>query len=91
MLSNYDVYFLNGIIRKFRPKNCLEIGVSRGGSSVVILNAIKDIKGSLLISLDLNERLFINKTQKTGHIVKEYFPELTKNWKLFVGINLINF
>ena len=67
------------------------IFVSRGGSSVVILNAIKDIKGSLLISLDLNERLFINKTQKTGHIVKEYFPELTKNWKLFVGINLINF
>ena len=85
MLSDYDVYFLNGIIRKFRPKNCLEIGVSRGGSSVVILNAIKDIKGSLLISLDLNERLFINKTQKTGHIVKEYFPELAKNWKLFVG------
>ena len=85
MLSKNDVYFLNGIIRKFRPKNCLEIGVSSGGSSVLILNAIKDINGSLLISLDLNERLFINKTQETGYIVKEYFPELSKNWKLFKG------
>ena len=25
-------YFINGIIRKFKPKKCLEIGVSRGGS-----------------------------------------------------------
>lgn len=85
MLSINEVYLLNGIIRKFKPKNCLEIGVSRGGSSVLILNAIKDIKDSLLISLDLNEKLFINKTLETGYIVKEYFPELAKNWKLFKG------
>ena len=38
-----EPYFLNGIIRKFKPKKCLEIGVSKGGSSVIILNAIKDI------------------------------------------------
>ena len=85
MLTIDEVYFLNGIIRKFKPKNCLEIGVSRGGSSVVILNAIKDIKDSFLISLDLNERLYINKSLETGYIVKEYFPELAKNWKLFKG------
>ena len=37
-----EPYFLNGIIRIFKPKKCLEIGVARGGSSIVILNALKD-------------------------------------------------
>ena len=75
----------NIVIRKFKPKKCLEIGVAHGGSSVIILNAIKDIRDSFLISLDLNERLFNNKAKETGYIVKENFPELTKKWKLFKG------
>ena len=83
---NNEPYFINGIIRKFKPKNCLEIGVSRGGSSIIILNAIKDINDSRLISLDLNEDLYYNNGQKTGCNVKKYFPELAENkWKLFTG------
>ena len=81
-----EPYFINGIIRKFKPKNCLEIGVSRGGGSIIILNAIKDINDSRLISLDLSEDLYINNGQKTGCNVKKYFPELAENkWKLFTG------
>ena len=83
---NNEPYFINGIIRKFKPKNCLEIGVSRGGGSIIILNAIKDINDSRLISLDLSEDLYINNGQKTGCNVKKYFPELAENkWKLFTG------
>lgn len=78
-------YFINGLIRKFKPKNCLEIGVASGGSSILILNAIKDIPDSRLISLDLNTQLYYNKSQKTGYRVNQFFPELTKNWKLFTG------
>ena len=51
----------------------------------MILNAIKDIPDSSLISLDLNTQLYYNKTKKTGYRVNQYFPELTKNWKLLVG------
>ena len=51
----------------------------------MILNAIKDIPNSSLISLDLNTQLFYNPSQKTGYRVNEFFPELTKNWKLFTG------
>ena len=36
-------YLINGLIRKYKPKNRLEIGVARGGSAILILNAIKDI------------------------------------------------
>ena len=52
-----EAQFINGIIRKNKLKNCLEIGVARGGSSILILNSIKDIENSVLVSLDLNKRL----------------------------------
>lgn len=82
-----EPYFINGIIRKFKPKNCLEIGVSKGGGSIIILNAIKDMNDSTLISLDINERVYNNPREKTGCNVKKYFPYLAENnkWKLYTG------
>ena len=84
-LKNNEFYFINGIIRKYKPKNCLELGVAEGGSSVLILNAIKDIKNSSLVSIDLNPKYYANLSKDTGHTVKEYFPELANNWQLFTG------
>ena len=84
-LLNDEPYFINGIIRKYKPKKCLEIGVAAGGSSIIILNAIKDITNSFLISLDLNTLLYGNEKFKTGYSVFKYFPELTKKWKLYTG------
>ena len=46
--------FLNGIIRKTKPKTVVEIGLSAGGSTSVILNAMQDMKGSKLYSFDYN-------------------------------------
>ena len=77
--------FLNGVIRKFRPKKVLELGVSVGGSSIIILNALKDIRGSKLYSVDLNDKDFI------GSCVPLYFKELTRNWKLFKGNTIAKF
>ena len=57
-MSPNQYFFINGIIRKHRPQNCLEVGVAEGGSSILILNAIKDIKNSKLVSLDLNKNFF---------------------------------
>jgi cephalosporin hydroxylase len=67
---------MNGIIRKFKPKKCLEIGVDKGGSAIIILNALKDINDSFLVSLDL---ISYNSKGKyyIGENVKKYFPELT--------------
>ena len=83
--NNNQYYFINGIIQKFKPKKCLEIGVARGGSSILILNSIKDIKNSFLISIDLNKKCYIERQYDTGYRVNKYFPELTKNWQLFTG------
>ena len=80
-----EPYFINGIIRKLKPKKCLEIGVAYGGSAILILNALKEIKDSFLISLDLNKKYYGRGKANTGYRVKKYFPELAKNWKLFTG------
>ena len=84
-LNINEAYFLNGIIRKIKPKNCIEIGTSRGGSAILILNAIKDINNSILISIDLNTRFYKNVSLNTGYRVKKYFPNLANKWKLFTG------
>lgn len=84
-LELVQAYFINGLIRKIKPKNCLEIGVSNGGSSILILNAIKDIEDSFLISLDLNTQMYLHKDKKTGYRVQQFFPELSKKWTLFTG------
>ena len=83
LLGN-EPYFINGIIRKFKPKKCLEIGVSSGGSSILILNAIKDIRNSFLISMDINNRFYRDPNLEVGYNVKN-FPELLNKWKLFTG------
>ena len=85
MIGLQEAQFINGIIRKNQLKNCLEIGVAHGGSSILILNSIKDIDNSLLVSLDLNKELYNDPNKLTGYRVNEYFPELAKNWKLYTG------
>ena len=71
--------FINGVIRKFRPKKILELGVAEGGSSIIILNAIRNIKNSHLYSIDLSSNEMI------GYCVKNVFPQLSKNWNLYTG------
>ena len=71
--------FINGIIRKFRPKKIVELGVLFGGSSIIILNEINDIKNSFLYSIDINSNPY------TGYCVDKYFSHLSKKWTLFQG------
>ena len=76
---------LNGIIRKTKPKKILEVGVSAGGSSAIILNAIKDINNSFLYSIDYANVYYRDKSKKVGFLVNERFSELSNKWKLYTG------
>ena len=86
-----DQKFLYGLIRRFKPKKLLELGVSAGGSSSLILNAIKDIPNSKLYSIDRRNEWYKNATKKVGWVVKEYFPRLANKWSLFSGRNAAEF
>ncbi len=89
-MSDNDRAFLNSTVRKKRPLKCLELGVSRGASSIIILNAIKDIAGAHLYSIDYNENHYRLKDKKTGFYVDNY-PELKKQWTLKTGGLALNF
>jgi predicted O-methyltransferase YrrM len=79
LMSSREMFFLNGLIRKTKPKRILELGVNKGGSSALILNAISDIPGSMLYSVDKHRNPLI------GILVKEKFSKLTNKWRLSTG------
>ena len=82
--------FINGIIRKCRPKTIVEIGISAGGSSCLILNAIKDISDATLYSFDYNNYWYRAKKNKkhSGFLVRELIDSSTqKKWVLNSGGN----
>ena len=70
--------FLNGVVRRFRPKKIVEIGVSQGCASSIILNSIQDFDDSHLYSIDLSNRNYI------GKCVKKLFPNLLSKWTLYI-------
>lgn len=61
----------------------MEIGVSAGGSSAIILNAIKNIEGAKLYSIDYLDNWYKDKDKLIGWAVKEYTPELIDKWMLY--------
>ena len=71
--------FLNGMIRKFKPKKVLEVGVWLGCASAIILNALQDINGSHLYSIDLSNETDI------GKCVPQVFPNYMSKWTLYKG------
>ena len=77
--------FVNGMVRKVKPKKIVEIGVAYGGTSAIILNAIKDIKDSKLYSIDISKKCYRIPSKNSGFIVNETFPYLMDKWKLFLG------
>ena len=75
--------FLNGIIRQAKPKKILELGVSAGGSSAIILNAIKDFDNAKLYSVDYNKKWYRDNSKDVGFIIDEKFSNLKNKWKLY--------
>lgn len=84
-MSNIERKFLNGIIRQIKPKKLLEVGVSAGGSSVIILNAIKDMEDSKLYSIDILKKWHFDTTKNVGYLVNDKAPNLSDKWKLYTG------
>jgi hypothetical protein len=89
-MSNEEREFLNGIILRNQPKKLLEVGVSAGASSVIMLNAIKNNSEAKLFSIDYSVKWYRDKTRNSGHIVDSY-PDLKDKWKLFTGGLSLNF
>ena len=85
LMSEIQRYFINGIIRKIKPKKILEVGVSAGVNSAIILNAIKDIDDSKLYSIDILKQWHRDNAKLSGFVVEEKCPNLMNKWKIYRG------
>ena len=85
-MQKNERYFLNGIIRYFKPRKVLEAGVSHGGGTAIILNAIRDIDGAELISEDYCVKHYGGKLGKlSGYLIDEKFSHLKDKWTIYRG------
>jgi predicted O-methyltransferase YrrM len=83
-MSTQDRYFLNTMLLRYRPAKVLEVGVSAGGSSVIILNALKAMEQAKLYSIDYLSYWYKNPEKAAGFIVDNY-PDLKQRWKMYSG------
>lgn len=90
-MQKSERYFLNGIIRSIKPKKILEAGVANGGGSAIILNAIRDIDGAELYSVDYTEKSYRYQDKPSGFLVEEKFPALMDKWHMFRGGDVSRF
>lgn len=82
--------FIYGLVRAFKPKKVLELGVYAGAASALVLDALKDDPEARLYSVDMLynlTKIFINapENKPVGHLVPEAFPELADRWTLYPG------
>ena len=82
-MSQQEKAFLLELLIKKNPKKILELGVSRGGSSALILNTIKNTD-TKLYSIDFCTNFYKDPSLKTGFIL-DSLPELKKDWTLYTG------
>ena len=88
-MTDLERRFVHGLIRNFKPKKLLEIGVSTGGGSVNLLNAISDDKLATLTSVDRSIKYYRNNEINIGSDVATLFPKLPcAKWKLLIGVDI---
>jgi predicted O-methyltransferase YrrM len=85
-MSDRELAFLCGLLRRRRPEKVVEVGVAMGATSAVILKTLALLGGvARLHSVDLCSRCYRVPDRETGYIVAEKTPEFLENWDLRTG------
>lgn len=83
-MGEFDSAYLAALIKQFRPLNILEVGVSAGGTSALILGILESLNlPANLTSVDLNDNWYRDRTKKTGFLT-EALPD-RGNFHLHTG------
>lgn len=89
-MTEHERQFLNSLILRNKPQKLLELGVSRGGSSISMLNAIKNNDSAKLYSIDKVDKIEGDKITDVGAFVDNY-SYLKDKWKLYTGKLALSF
>lgn len=88
-MSNLQHALLCGLIKQYKPKKIVEVGVAAGGTTAVILNCISTLKlHSVLYSVDKSENYYRDSNKKTGYLAEEckrYINEEIEHHVFFGG------
>ncbi len=67
-MSNFDSGFLCGLLKKFKPKKILELGVAEGGTTSIILQCLEDLNYDYeMHSVDIMTKWF-DGVNHVGHL-----------------------
>lgn len=78
-MSENQLAFLCGLIKKYKPQKIVEVGVSAGGTTAVVLNCVSMLGlDAQLYSLDLSSSFYRDKSRKTGYLVEECKSKLER-------------
>lgn len=87
-LSDENLGFICGLIKEYKPKIIVELGVSAGGTSCVILNCLEKLNiDSKVFSVDLSYNCHLDISKKCGYQIEDAAQYLNnmKNHKLILG------
>lgn len=87
-MDNAELSFLCGLIKEKKPQKILELGVSAGGTTAVILKLIEELGlHTQVISIDKAEKYYIDPNKNVGYLVGENKEALGTygQWKLYCG------
>ena len=73
-MSERQSGFLCGLIKEFKPKRILEIGVAAGGTTAIMLNCISMLGlETSIVSIDVSVDYYRDTNKKTGYLAFRHF------------------
>lgn len=87
-LTNEELGFICGLVREYRPNKIVEVGVSAGGTSAVVLNCLSQLKlTSNFYSVDLAYTYHYDTSKECGFQIKDALQILggTQHHQLYLG------
>lgn len=68
-MSEFESAFLCGLIKKFKPKKILEVGVAAGGTTAIILNRLeKNAQPYIMKSVDILRTVWNDSSKHAGYL-----------------------
>ena len=86
-MHHIESKFINGLLRQTKPLRILELGVAEGGSTCVLLNAIKDRPEATLTSVDIAQTCYQYPERPVAFCVDMLYPEGDRQWTLYTGVD----
>ena len=89
-MYEFDSAFISGVLKTFKPSRILEVGVSNGGTTAVILQCMKELGTSFSMrSVDILPQAYDGSNLEIGYLGKKAVELLNvEDYRLYGGVVL---